>query len=828
MSWGREKLAGPVGRWQVWRGLCWPIWIAVPFLWALGASVAQAANAPDMARLAADVEQLRSHLNHVWVMTAAALVLLMQAGFLLLEAGMVRSKNSINVAQKNIVDFCFSAACFAVFGFLVMFGPSVMGLFGAPGTIWGYSGLDDWSYTYFVFQMAFAGTAATIVSGAVAERMSYAAYIVLAAAVGLLIYPVFGHWAWGAGLVTENKPWLAAQGFIDFAGSTVVHSVGAWIALAGIIVLGPRIGRFDAHGKALPIHGHSHVLSATGAILLLVGWIGFNAGSTAAASGAVGKIAANTLLAAAFGGLVAMVIGRLMDGTYLTNRLINGLLAGLVGITAGCDAVGPKGAIALGAISGACVVFVENFVLHRLKLDDVAGVVGVHGVAGVIGTVLLPLFALPGKLNGLSVTDSMLVQAQGAAAAFVWAFGMGLLAFWLMKMTIGIRLSQEDELRGLNAAEHGAAIGTGALQQELYRITQIDRDLTRRLDAASGDEAAEIAAIINPFLEEFQRVQAEITRHAARINDASSAIGGLSDRFVQDSSVVSQTSSQMADTALALSGRAHQAVSQASGLREDAETVSQATRDMTLRIQDLAARMDQLSHSVNDVTAAVRDGRSVSSSATTMIGRSEAQMQGLVAASDQINEIAELIEAIASSTNLLALNATIEAARAGEAGRGFAVVAAEVKALATQTQRATADVKARVAAMRAGTNQASEGFTLLRNVMAEINRTIAVIADTAEAQAELSSHVNRDVQDVAGQVERVAHSVDRMSGDVGSVSTYMTEANSAISLAASDAKAVNTVAAKSLDSAGSLDRRAKELEAISDQLSQSASRFKAA
>ncbi|MFY8157002.1 MAG: ammonium transporter, partial [Rhabdaerophilum sp.] len=389
----------------------------------LGASSAFAAAPPDLAKLAGDVEQLRAHLNHVWVMTAAVLVLLMQAGFLLLEAGMVRSKNSINVAQKNVADFFVSAACFAVFGFMIMFGPTVMGLFGSPGTLWGYSGLDEWTYTFFVFQVAFAGTAATIVSGAVAERMSYAAYIVLAAVVGLLIYPVFGHWAWGAGLVTENKPWLAASGFIDFAGSTVVHSVGAWIALAGIIILGPRIGRFDANGKALPIHGHSHVLSAMGAMLLLVGWIGFNAGSTAAASGAVGKIAANTLLGASFGGIVAMLIGRAKDGTYLTNRLVNGLLAGLVGITAGCDAVGPKGAIAIGAICGASVVFVEDFVLHRMKLDDVVGVVGVHGVSGVLGTLLVPFFAMPEKLNGLSVMSSFLVQAKGAGAAFLWAFG---------------------------------------------------------------------------------------------------------------------------------------------------------------------------------------------------------------------------------------------------------------------------------------------------------------------------------------------------------------------------------------------------------------------
>ncbi|PPD16206.1 MAG: ammonium transporter [Methylobacterium sp.] len=793
-----------------------------------GTSIALASAPPDLAKLASDVEQLRSHLNHVWVMTAAALVLLMQAGFLLLEAGMVRSKNSINVAQKNVVDFFVSAACFALLGFMVMFGPSVLGLFGSPGTLWGYAGLDEWGYTFFVFQVAFAGTAATIVSGAVAERMSYAAYIVLAAVVGLVIYPVFGHWAWGAGLISENKPWLAASGFVDFAGSTVVHSVGAWIALAGIIVLGPRIGRFDANGKVLPIHGHSHVLSAVGAMLLLVGWIGFNAGSTAAASGAVGKIAANTVLGASFGGIIAMLIGRAKDGKYLTNRLVNGLLAGLVGITAGCDAVGPKGAIAIGAICGASVVFVEDFVLHRLKLDDVAGVVGVHGVAGVLGTLLLPFFAAPEKLNGLGVWGSFFVQAQGAGAAFLWAFGMGLVTFWAMKVTIGIRLSAEDELRGLNAAEHGAAIGTGALQQELYRITQLERDLTRRLDAATGDEAAEIAEIINPFLDEFQRVQAEIARHASRIQNASQVIGGLSDQFLNDSGQVSTTSGKMATAATALGNRADAAVGQASSLRADAERASHATRDMTQRIQELARRMGQLSHSVGDVAEAARSGRAVSHDANAMIGESEAQMASLVAASNQINEIAELIEGIASSTNLLALNATIEAARAGEAGKGFAVVASEVKTLAMQTQRATADVKARVAAMRTGTGQAMQGFTVLRDVLGDINRTIGIIADTAEAQATLAQHVDGDVQDVAGKVELVAQSVDRMSGEVGAISRYMTDAGEAIHRAVADAQAVNQVAAKSLDGAGSLDQRARELGTISDALSQSAQRFKVA
>ncbi len=776
--------------------------------------------------LAAEIAALKTSLNHVWVITAAALVLLMQCGFLMLEAGMVRSKNTINVAQKNVIDFFVSAFCFALFGFMLMFGPSIGGLFGMPGPIWSYEGLDDWGQTYFVFQVAFAGTAATIVSGAVAERMSYSAYIVLAALVGLLIYPVFGHWAWGAGLVTENKPWLAAKGFIDFAGSTVVHSVGAWIALAGIIMLGPRIGRFNAQGKPMPLHGHSHVLSASGAMLLLVGWIGFNAGSTVAASTSIGKIAANTLLAAAAGGIIAVLIGRFRDGCYQTNRLINGLLAGLVGITAGCDAVGLKGAVAIGLCCGVAVVFVEDFVLNQLKLDDVAGVMGVHGVAGVIGTLLVPFFALPGKLGDLTVMGSFLVQLQGVAAAFCWAFGMGLAAFWVMKKTIGIRLSAEDELRGLNVAEHGAQIGTGALQEELYRITQVDRDLTRRLDAGSGDEAGEIAKIINPFLDEFHRLQAQIARDAGRIAQASGSLKGLSERFRGDSEMLDRETAEVGRSTQDLQGRSRQSAGQAEDLRDDAGRVAEAALGMSETIHELARQITALSGSVLDVGASARRGREVSHSASELVGRSEQQMSSLVVASDQINAIADLIDDIASKTNLLALNATIEAARAGDAGRGFAIVASEVKALALQTQRATMEVKSRVGALRSGTAEASQSFEALRNVLADIGGIITAIADASESQARVAGSVHGAVEDVSGRVGVVAQSVGRMSGDVVHLANYMSDVDQAISTTGHVVGQIRQTVGENVRSAQELDQRAGDLTAISATLQQSAKRYK--
>ncbi len=409
-----------------------------------GAPAALASSPPDLAKLAGDVEQLRTHLNHVWVMTAAALVLLMQAGSCCLKPhGAFQELHQRGA--KNVVDFFVSAACFAVFGFMVMFGRPSRACLARRARSGAIRGWMTGSYTYFVFQVAFAGSADHCLRRG-AERMSYAAYIVLAAVVGLLIYPVFGHWAWGAGLITENKPWLAAAGFIDFAGSTTVHSVGPGLRWPVSLFSGRASGlRCQWQGPADPwpfacAECHRCDVAAGRLDRLQCGFHG-------CCQRRVGKIAANTLLGASFGGIVAMLIGRAKDGTYLTNRLVNGLLAGLVGITAGCDAVGSERRDRDWCDLRRLGRFCRGFRCHRMKLDDVAGVVGVHGISGVLGTLLVPFFAMTEKLNGMSVMSSFLVQLQGVGAAFVWAFGMGLLTFWAMKVTIGIRLSEEDELR---------------------------------------------------------------------------------------------------------------------------------------------------------------------------------------------------------------------------------------------------------------------------------------------------------------------------------------------------------------------------------------------
>lgn len=449
-----------------------------------------------------DAQQVNS--NHIWTMTAAALVAMMQIGFLLLEAGMVRSKNSINVAQKNITDFLLATVVFYLAGFAIMFGPSVGGWIGSPGEFLAFREVEDWSYTFFVFQTVFVGTAATIVSGAVAERMKFSGYLIMAVVLALVIYPVFGHWAWGNLLIGDNAAWLADLGFIDFAGSTVVHSVGGWIGLAGIIVLGARLDRFNAEGKPNTIHGHSLVLSTAGALILLVGWIGFNGGSTTAGTPDFAKIIANTIIAAAFAGIAALIAGRVWDGLFQPTRSINGMLGGLVGITAGCDAVDPYGAIAIGMICGLGVIASEEVLLRKFKLDDVVGAVSVHGVCGALGTVLLAVFALEDKLAAASRFDQFLVQCAGVGTAFVWAMAIGLVVFKIIDLLIGLRVSEHEERTGLNTSEHGASLGSGELQKMLMDMVKGDANLSRRLHVEPGDETGELAFLFNSLLKKLE------------------------------------------------------------------------------------------------------------------------------------------------------------------------------------------------------------------------------------------------------------------------------------------------------------------------------------
>jgi Amt family ammonium transporter len=403
---------------------------------------------------------LQNNINIVWTCVAAFLVFFMQAGFAMVESGFTRAKNTVNILMKNLMDFSIGSIVFFIFGFGLMFG-ATNGFFGT--TDFALSGADwasgDWNFTFLIFQTVFAGTAATIVSGAMAERTKFKAYLVYSVFICAFIYPIYGSWAWGG--LLNGGGWLEDLGFIDFAGSTVVHSVGGWLALAGAIVLGPRIGKYGPDGKARAIPGHNMALAALGVFILWFGWFGFNPGSTTIGDGEIGRVAVTTNLAAAIGAVTAMVTSWIISKKPDASMTLNGALAGLVAITAGCYNVSGVGAMLIGAVAGVIVVLSVYLIDMVLKVDDPVGAVSVHGVCGAWGTLAVGLFATEGGLFYGGGWHQIWVQLAGIGAAFAWAFGIGLALFFLIKVTVGLRTSREEEIRGLDVGEHGMEAYSG-------------------------------------------------------------------------------------------------------------------------------------------------------------------------------------------------------------------------------------------------------------------------------------------------------------------------------------------------------------------------------
>ena len=384
-------------------------------------------------------------IDMIWLATASALVFLMQAGFALLESGMSRAKNALNVVMKNYTDVCFGTIIFWLLGYGLMFGDNPSGWFGTSD--FAPNDAEPMTWGVILFQTMFAATAATIASGAMAERTRFGAYLIGALMITGVIYPVFGSWVWNA------DGWLAQLGFIDFAGSTVVHSVGAWCALAGIIVVGNRMGRFDAKGKPREIRGHNLTLVALGGFILWFGWFGFNGGSTLVASVDIGLINLNTQLAAAAGASGAIVAAVISRRAILLTDTVNGSLAGLVGITAGCATMLPGYAMITGLVAGVLCSFGQRLLL-KMRLDDVVGAVAVHGFAGAWGTIAAGLFFVDDPFNAAIVY----VQILGVGACFLWTFITAMVMYVLITITVGLWASPQHEQRGLDLTEH-AEIG---------------------------------------------------------------------------------------------------------------------------------------------------------------------------------------------------------------------------------------------------------------------------------------------------------------------------------------------------------------------------------
>jgi Amt family ammonium transporter len=408
-------------------------------------------------------------LDTGWTLIAAVLVMFMQAGFAMLTAGFSRSKNACNMLMKNLMDFCFGTISYWAIGFGLMFGAGNL-LFGQSGFFLVDSGdtFTSLSWTQvpleckYLFQLVFCATAATIVAGAMAERTKFVAYIFYSIFITAIIYPIVGHWIWGGG-------WLAALGMWDFAGSTVVHSTGGWLALVGAIMLGPRTGKYNKDGSSNALPGHSIPLATLGTFILWFGWFGFNPGSTMALVRDIAHIAATTNVAAAAGGISAMFASWWMFKKADISMALNGVLGGLVSVTASCAFVSLGSAIWIGLIGGTLVVLGVIFIDQYLHIDDPVGAIAVHGICGTWGTLALGLFAqdkfAPGTTgDGLFFGGSLKLlgaQALGVISVFTWCTVTGFLLFYVIKQLVGLRVSREEELRGLDIDEHGMEAYSG-------------------------------------------------------------------------------------------------------------------------------------------------------------------------------------------------------------------------------------------------------------------------------------------------------------------------------------------------------------------------------
>ncbi len=450
---------------------------------------------------------LQTQISMLWLMTCTGLVFFMQAGFTCLEAGSVRSKNSINVALKNIVTFIIAAAVYYILGYSIHFGtPLIDGLLGRP--VIALRGVEQPEMFVFLYQLVFCTTAATIVSGAVAERMRFLPYILATGAMGLLIYPIYGHWVW------NSQGWMHRLGYHDFAGSSVVHMVGGFVSLAGIVKIGPRRGRFGADGKIREINGSDIPLVALGTIILFFGWMGFNGGS-APFGAQTGSIVLNTFLGGIFGGVACLLIGWALRGISGAATIMNGILAGLVAITASADIVTAPAACMIGCGGGLAYLLADELLL-RFKLDDAVSAVPVHGFAGLAGIVLAGVFAKPEHIASLAsivghpVTHLYVIgiQCMGGSVCAMWAYTIGYIMWTILGRISNLRVTPEEELVGLNYSEH--LVRSPADEIVSYLTARANRDQAAHPHDLEGGEYARLVAAIEGWSERIEKEREEL------------------------------------------------------------------------------------------------------------------------------------------------------------------------------------------------------------------------------------------------------------------------------------------------------------------------------
>ncbi|MCU4674551.1 ammonium transporter [Catenovulum sp. 2E275] len=558
-------------------------------------------------------------IDILWVLFCAVLVLIMQGGFLFLESGLTRKKNAINVALKNAADFALTFLMWWFISYGIMFGTSYQGLIGTSQ--FGFEVSTEYPYeaSFFIFQAMFCATAATIVSGAIAERTKYVAYKLITLLIVGVIYPVFGHWAW-AGFNQSQTGYLAQAGFIDFAGSTVVHSVGGWVALAAIIIIGPRIGRFSSE-QSFAIPFSNLPAAMLGIVLFIVGWVGFNAGSTLAFSSNIPMIIINTLLAACAGGLGAYLITLFWTSSHLEKSvvLLNGILSGLVAITASCHAVNQLQAIIIG-IGGSLFMILGVNLLAKLKLDDAISAIPVHLFAGIWGTLAVALFGDLSLLNtGLSRTEQFLVQLEGIISCALWSFSLSYLVLYIINHFYPLRVSKIDEHNGLNIAEHNAR---NDLHDFLVNLKKQESNLAHRIPVEPFTEVGLIAEKYNQMMDVIEQnsaktqsivrdiqagvVTLDAAQHIVSMNPAAEAIFSINEsealgRRISDIFTIDHVSEFNSGNELPFIGDFNQLFIKPSHLRFEGQPYQQ------LKTKFLDIVITQSSHSIIEHTCLIND-----------------------------------------------------------------------------------------------------------------------------------------------------------------------------------------------------------------------------
>ena len=736
------------------------------------------------------IDLIKTNLDYVWVILSAMLVFFMQAGFMALESGMARSKNSINVAIKNLTDFVLGVVGFWILGFGLMFGKSWHGLIGTTDFL--ISIENPWTAAFFLFQAVFVGTAATIDSGAVCERAKLKPYILLSLLVSVVIYPIFGHWAWGSFLhgtdpLTGGAGWLEARGFKDFAGSSVVHSVGGWMALAGVIVVGSRLGKFQRDPKtgkktiANKIAPGDMRFVFIGTFILFFGWFGFNCGSTLSATSDIAQIGLNTTLAACFGCIASSILSWIFhpEKKIEGEMIANGVLAGLVGITAGCAFVGTVEAAIIGTVAGIIVFAGSHFLEKVLKLDDVVGAIPVHGFCGAWGTIAVGLFIRPEMLGDMTRAGQIQIQLVGVGVCFLWSFGLGFLLYFLVDRFLGgTRVTEEEEIMGLNIAEHGATSSILELANTMNDLTQSGNFTEDTMvNVEHGTEIGDLANIFNEMIGRVREALNESNKQKALAEQRLQEAKIQTEKTESARREIEQTRIEANKKRESYIGQVNDKISDVTGgidnVRLSMEKTSEATRTMQGSFTNMDDMLNRMLVSLNEVYEHLDQINTINSTTTETVSDSQLSIEDLGNITREIETMVKHIDDIANQTHILSINSGIEAARAGKAGTGFVVIANEVRTLSSETSKVASSINQKLVDVEEKVDNVTVSMEKILKIIAEVGRLNETIVGIISNNRELSAAVSEEsastksiVKDVSIDISETVKETEKLS-DLG-------------------------------------------------------------